>query len=141
MDGPKVRAVPDTGAEKSAAPPDMAPGYQVKPSQGQLSGQFFVDASGGILPNEGEQLIPTQSSEGVWTTQRWQLTNVTRPLLSIGEECDLNQYVIFGKTGGIILNLETGEARRFGRPNGAYEIEMWIPPPPGSTPGFPRQGP
>ncbi len=139
----RVKAVPDSGAVMSVAPASMAPGYHVKPSAGSLRGQHFVAASGTEIPNEGEQILPMQSGEGVWTQQRWQLADVTRPLLSVGEECDRNQYVIFGKTGGIVLNLETGETRKFPRVNGAYEMEMWIPPPVNAvsaSTGFGRQG-
>ena len=103
-----------------------------------MSGRGFVSATAHEVPNEGEQCLPTQSSEGVWTQQRWQLAEVTKPLLSIGEECDKNQYVVFGRSGGIIYSVETGECRKFPRVNGSYEVEMWIPPPPSS--GFTRQG-
>ena len=103
-----------------------------------MSGRGFVSTTAHEVPNEGEQFLPTQSSEGVWTQQRWQLAEVTKPLLSIGEECDKNQYVVFGKSGGIVYSMETGECRKLPRVNGAYEIEMWIPPPPSS--GFARQG-
>ena len=53
---------------------------------------------------------------------------VTKPLLSIGEECDHNKLVVFGRSGGAILNLEDGTIRRFPRVRGSYEMEMWIPP-------------
>ena len=130
-------AVPDSGAQVSVAPVDLAPGYTIRSSEGSRRGQTFVSASNHEIANEGEQLLPTQSAEGVWTTQTWQLAEVSRPLLSIGEECDKGQYVMFGRSGGIIFNLETGEHRRFPRTKGGYEMEMWIPPPPA---GFPRQG-
>ena len=142
-----IKAVPDTGAHASVAPSEMAPNYQVKPSAGSLSGQEFVSAAGTPIPNQGQQTLPMQSAEGVWTNQRWQIAPVTRPLLSIGEECDQNNMVVFGRSGGAILNLESGSVRRFPRVRGSYEMELWIPPAPGQTAqeavsgmGFPRRG-
>ena len=54
----------------------------------------------------------------------------------------MNKVVMFGRGGGAILNLEDGTIRRFPRVRGAYEMEMWIPPPPAhaADQGFPRQG-
>ena len=37
---------------------------------------------------------------GGWSETRWQIAPVTRPLLSVGEECVANKLVIFAKTGG-----------------------------------------
>ena len=114
----------------------------MKPSKGSLEGREFVSASGDTIPNEGEQVLPMQSPEGHWVQQRWQMASVTKPLLSIGEECDDNKIVMFGKGGGAILNLEDGSLRRFPRIRGSYEMEMWIPRPPGGAtePGFTRPG-
>ena len=73
-----------------------------------------------------------QSPEGHWTKQQWQVApegTVARPLLSIGEECDRGNIVVFSKKGGAIVGQETGAMRKFPRlPSGAYEIEMWMPP-------------
>ena len=80
------------------------------------------------MPNKGEMVVPMQSSEGVRTRQPWQVAPITRQLLSVGEECDRDNVVIFGRQGGAILNLTSGNLRRFSRVNGTYEIEMWIPP-------------
>ena len=69
---------------------------------------------------------------------------MARPLLSIGEECNAGNFVLFGMSGGAIINQTTGAVRQFPRlPNGAYEIEMWIPPAEiieRMKPGFTRQG-
>ena len=125
-----VKAVPDTGAHASVAPPGMAAGHAIRPSEGSLKGQEFVAASGDTIPNQGEQVLPMQSAEGIWTRQRWQIAPVTRPLLSIGEVCDDNHLVVFGRAGGAIMNLETGCLRKFPRVKGSYEMEMWLPPSP-----------
>ena len=134
-----IKACMDSGAHVSALPLNAVQGYAVKPSAGQLRGQYFVDASGGELPNEGEQVLPTCSNEGVWTQQVWQVADITRPLNAISDECDKGQLVIFGKSGGLCLNVLNGERRYFPRVGGSYEMDMWIPPV-HQAQGFVRQG-
>ena len=124
----RVAAVPDTGAAMSVAPGSMAPTYEVTSSVGSRCGQEFTTASNHNLPNEGEQHLPMLSPEGVWTKPRWQIAAVTRPLLSVGEECDSGRVVMFGKRGGYVLNTVTKEMQWFPRKQGGYEMEMWLPP-------------
>ena len=121
----------DSGAMRSAAPRSMAPLYPLTPSEGSRRRETFGTASPGQeIANEGEQYIPTFSNEGVESQQRWQIAEITRPLCSVGEECDKGQYVMFDKFGGICLNTLTGETRTFPRSSsGAYEMDMWIPRP------------
>ena len=76
--------------------------------------------------------MPLQSSEGLWCTHKFQCTpkgSLAKPLFSIGQECDNESFVVFSRHGGAIINERTKQMRRFPRlPNGAYEIEMWLPP-------------
>ena len=123
-----VRVIPDSGAIQSVAPKDMAVGYPVQPSAGSMRGQQYVSASGDEIPNEGEQYLPVLSAEGHQTTQRWQMAEATRPLQSVGELCDQGHRVIFGRGGGIVVDVQTGATTAFGRENGTYVMDMWIPP-------------
>ena len=143
----RIRAIPDSGAIESVAPNDMAPAYAVHPSKGSQRGQHYVTAGGDEIPNEGEQHLPTVSADGVKSCQRWQMAAVTRPLKSVGELCDSGNRVVFGRSGGMIQNIFTGEVSSFSRENGTYLMDMWIPPAEhvsemqtASGKGFPRPG-
>ena len=77
----------------------------------------------------------------------FQVADVTRPLLSVGRICDTGEYgkqVVFGRSGGVIIDLETGEATPFGRDEiGMYQLEFWMRTNQNSclaSPGFPGQG-
>ena len=157
-----VRVIPDSGAIQSVAPKEMAVGYPIRPSAGSMRGQQYVSASGDEIPNEGEQFLPIMSAEGHQTTQRWQMAEVTRPLQSVGELCDQGHRVVFGRGGGYVVDVQTGNITAFARENGTYLMDMWIPPsaaaqqmvmqpqpqqqqqsqmmPGSATPGFTRQG-
>ena len=118
-------------------PECIVDGYVTSPSTMSRKGQSFVSASHTEIANEGQVVLPTMSSEGVPTLQTWQVAEVSKNLLSIAEECDKNQLVIFGRTGGIIMSLEHGTMRKFGRDAQGYIMEHWIPP---NDPSFTRQG-
>ena len=132
-DWTRIRAVPDSGAIDSVAPNDMANGYQVVTGPGSRRGQKYVSASVDEIANEGEQRLPLVSNNGVVTEKRWQLAAATRPLQSVGETCDAGNRVVFGRGGGILQSLHTGEVTPFIREKGVYLMDMWIPPAPTSA--------
>ena len=70
------------------------------------------------------------SQDGVWSTPTWQITEVTRPLLSIGEISDEGKVIAFGSRGGVIFDIQTQEGEAFPRINGTYEVERCLPPAP-----------
>ena len=57
-----------------------------------------------------------------------QLADISKPLLSITQECDKGQLAVFGAQGGALLDIHTGAIRHLARRGGTYEGEMWIPP-------------
>ena len=83
-----------------------------------------MSASGDEIANEGEQRLPMVSNSGVVTEQEGSLAAMTRPLQSVGETCDAGNRVVFGRGGGIIQNLHTGEVTPLIRENGAYLMAM-----------------
>ena len=87
----RVRSVADTGAMMSVIQPGSVSGYVVRPSAMSKAGECFASASNTEIPNEGELVLPTMSSEGVVTRQVWQVAEVTKNLLSIMEETDQDQ--------------------------------------------------
>ena len=142
-----MKAVPDSGAQVSVAGAEIAPGFEPRSTPASRAGRGFISASKHKIPSLGELELPTQSTEGHWARQRWQIApegSLSKPLLSIGEKCDRGQVVAFSKQGGAVINLINGSVRRFPRlANGTYEMELWIPPASlleKTQPGFTRQG-
>ena len=60
------------------------------------------------------------------------MADISRPLNSVSEICDgggrHGSQVVFGRTGGIIYNLDTGKETYFDREEGIYILEFWVPP-------------
>ena len=71
----------------------------------------------------------------------WQVAEVTRPLLSVGKICDTGHQVTFGRSGGVITDLVTGEEYPFLRDaSGMYQLEFWIVAKDGPNAYAPSQG-
>ena len=59
---------------------------------------------------------------------------------AVGKVCDTGKRVMFGKRGGVIWDLASGQLTKFTREkDGVYELNLWMKES-GSAPGFTRQG-
>ena len=122
----RVESVVDSGASAPVAPLTMAPGHETRQSRGSMEGRSFSDASGGELRNLGEQELNIVTDAGMEAKVLFQLADITRPLMSVSSICDRGNRVLFGRGGGVIQNLTTGQEIPFERRGGIYVIGMWI---------------
>ena len=97
-----------------------------------LKGQAF----GKGVPCRGEQLVSFLTREGHSCGLTFQVTDVTRPLLSVAQLAATGHAVTFDTTGGQITNKATGMCIRFRKRNGVYVLQIWVAPPR----DFPGQG-
>ena len=134
----KVECVLDSGASESVCPASMAPHWPTRESAGSRMGLHYTSASGQRMPNQGEQHLPVAFDNGIKTTAIFQIAEVSRPLIGVGRVCEMGNRVIFGSSGGVIVNLSTGKETRFERKEGVYTFTIWIPPPE-LAPGFTGQ--
>ena len=118
----RVQGVVDSGACKPVAPPSMAPGFPVRANAASRAGKTYSSAAGHALHNLGEQLLSAVTDDGVETSVLFQLADVSCPLISVSQICDHGSRVIFGRGGGVIYNLETGQEVPFQRQGGVYAL-------------------
>ena len=104
-----IKSVVDSGAVDSVAPASMAPGVAIQESPGSRRGQNYLSASGERLPNQGQQVLSIHTDAGDRMSATFQIADVSRPLTSVGKICDTNKRVIFGRGGGVIQCLTTGQ--------------------------------
>ena len=140
----KIRTVMDSGAAQSVAPPSMAPGVIIEESPGSQRGQHYISASGGRLPNMGQQKLKVQTNEGRDSKVVYQIAEVSRPLTAVSQTCDNGNWVVYIPQGGIILSCLTGGRTYFDRRGDIYELDLWVKEEdlhggPQSA-GFPRPG-
>ena len=134
----RVKVIMDSGAAESVCPRAMAPQFTVHDSIASRAGVYYTSANGGKIMNLGEQHVPVCLSNGARTIATFQVADVSRPLMSVSKLCEMGNRVIFGANGGMILNLQSGEATPFVKDEGVYTFEMWIPPLSESPFGRPR---
>ena len=124
----KIRVVMDSRTAECVAPRDMAPQYRISDSVASRSGVFYTSADGGRLDNLGQQELPIAFDNGTRAVATFQIANVSRPLMSVARICELGNRVLFGASGGVIVNLASGQVTPFEKEDGVYAFSMWIPP-------------
>ena len=134
----RIRSVLDSGATDSCAPHAMCAEIRSRESEGSRRGQMYTAAGGKRLANEGEKEILMVTPDGEAVTTNWQTVDITRPLSSVRQICMQGNRVVFGASGGVIQNLETGKETAFGIEDNVYVLDLWLPPCQPSA-GFPRQ--
>ena len=94
------------------------------------------------MANEGEQALTVLTEEGAMADMTFQITDVRRPLCSVGKICDADKYVVFGAKGGHIKARWSSNKMFFQRENGVCVLRTWIPvdKSASSASGFARQG-
>ena len=121
----KVTSVVDSGAAEHVASSETAPNVRIMPSAGSRRGQKYITAKGDVMVNEGEQSLKVMTEEGATTDITFQITDVRRPLCSVGKICDRGNRVVLGRGGGI-HNVGTGRLTPFRRRGNIYAVDFWV---------------
>ena len=136
----RLRSVMDSGCGESVIPPAACPGYKIQESPGSKRGQEYVTASKHEIPNLGEQILSIITDEENQGKLKYQVADVSRPLTAVSEVCDAGNRVLYGRNGGVILNVESGKETWFGREKNIYVFEIWVKPADESPADFRRPG-
>ena len=129
----RVSAIMDSGSAECVAPENIARNIPLMETEASRQGQTYHTADGGVIKNKGEKTVTMYSEDGDQFRARYQITDVTRPLNSISRVCDQGNNVLFTKTGGWIINHESGRYTWFPREHGVYVLHSWV------NESFPRQ--
>ena len=119
----------DSGSIVNVCHSDDAPGYILQESPGSKKGQNFVVGDGGKLPNQGEKHLnlaaPKDGGAISMVTSKFQIANVTRPLMSVGHICDQGLHVNFYALYAMVYDDKNQEVCRFNRSDsGLYICKM-----------------
>ena len=121
-----VRAIIDSGAEESVTPPGVF-GTKVLPSSMSEKGQTYSAANGAPIRNLGRTAVKFQDQDSRTSALRFEVAEVTQPLVSVAGLCDAGHVVIFTKTGGFIHSLTSKKKVRIARANNTYVLDMGVP--------------
>jgi hypothetical protein len=116
----------------------MEPDVKSQESAGSRRGVVYNAATPGVKPltNDGQKELMMMTSDGRMLGTCWQTVEVARPLLSVRQITMQGNRVVFGKIGGEIQNLITGQVVKFGMEGNVYVLDLWLQP----KPGFTRRG-
>ena len=129
-----VRAVIDSGAEDTVAPPNVLPGT-VQPSPMSKAGLTYRSASGEPIKNLGQTTVQFEDGRQRRCGMHFQVAEVDRPLISVVRLVDAGNRVVFGPTGGFIAHVATGRRVQLVRDGNVYTLDMHLPPEPAGEKG------
>ena len=115
--------VMDSGAADHVVNLRDVPGYKAMPGAGSKAGACFIAANGDHIPNKGEVAVKMKTSEEEAATisSTFQVSDISRPLWSVGKICDSGYTVVFDAGHATVYHVESGEqVSVFPRRNGLY---------------------
>ena len=94
--------------------------------KGAKTGVKYSTANGEEVDNEGEKHMLVCSVEGVSRGVVAQVTDVTKPLLSVSKMVKSGHQVVFDSEGSYIKDKATGEVMNLEEVNGLYKLKAWV---------------
>ena len=131
----------DSGAEPHAAPHKKM--FKNAPISSDGSSDTYAAANGSQISSGGKFNIDCSTQEGHDWTVSFRDADVAFPILSTGRLTDQGNYVLYHKTGGAIIDVQTGQRSEFVRALGVYWILLSVDPAILTEPnhvGFGQQG-
>jgi len=110
----------DSGASENVISENMAPQFEVKPSQGSRDGVRYGAANGETMANKGEKDGKVSTGEGHKCLLKMQAADVKKPFMSVGRICDAGHRLVFPSSGGTIEHDVTGQTTKFNRVDNVY---------------------
>ncbi|CAK0850901.1 unnamed protein product [Prorocentrum cordatum] len=97
----------DSGAAVSAFPRSFAP-----PTGMKGNGSTYRTASGELVPDEGSLQLKAEDEYGVLRALKGRVTNVHKPLISVGQAAGAGQCSFLGRNGGWIFHEKSPIGKR-----------------------------
>ena len=126
--GPIIfEAVADSGCTEHIVSRQDIKGIKIEPSKASVAGRGFTTATGDRVPNEGEcPLSFSVGEKGLDVSGKFQVAQVTRPLMSIGKICDKGNTMTFTKDKGIVNGPDGSQICVFERDRGLYVAKVRV---------------
>ena len=106
----------DSGSVVRVCSVDDVPGYRVGESPGSRRGQEFLMGDGGLIPNVRQSSLNlSDTTVGRDIQSVFQISAVTRPLMSVGRICDKCHSITFDAVMAVVHAKDGSEVCRFQR--------------------------
>ena len=121
----KLELTVDSGAMETVAPRKCA--ANVKMRETAATGkQFYSTANGASIPNYGEKRLQWRTEDKSQGGITVQITDVMKPLASVGQICEAGNRVVFESEGGYVENLNTGVKTSMRKAGKGYKLDLWV---------------
>ena len=131
----KMELIVDSGAAASVMPQDLLGDHPVFPGDASKRGVHDLVANGDRVPNLGEMKLQVVTKEQFVSNMTFQVADVDKPILSVGEITKSGNEVKFDTNGGAITHLKRRKQFHFKQRGGIYIIEIMVAPPPAGRGG------
>ena len=125
----RVVTTVDSGAMAPVMPPSIAQAYPVQESSASRAGNAYLSASGGVIPNLGEKVVPVITKEGTIRGYASQCADVTTALSSVVHMNRTGHGVWLDGEQSFMVNEHTGEVNAIDFDGKKFTMEMWVVPP------------
>ncbi len=119
----KIEATIDSGAADNVMPEEL---FGHLPKTDGNPNIRYVAANGDKIPNRGARQVPMYTDDWQRTAIKFQLTDVNKPLISVGHITARKHVVILDEHEGWIINKATGGVTRVHKKNNVYVLPMWV---------------
>jgi hypothetical protein len=121
----KVTCSVDSASADHVAPQEEFAKFKLEPSEGSKRGKGYIAANGQRVPNLGQKRTEVMTDDGRKLSITWQITKVTKPLLSVDRLVEGGNEVSLTKTFPYIKNKD-GWVTPLRRKNRMFEVDLWV---------------
>jgi hypothetical protein len=130
----RVTATVDSASADHVSPEEEFKGFKMEPSEGSKQGKGYVAANGQKVPNLGQKRTEVMTDDGKKLSVTWQITKVTKPLLSVDRLVEGGNEVSLTRSFPYIKSKD-GWLTPLRRKNRMFEVDLWVK----DDEGFSRQ--
>jgi hypothetical protein len=123
----EIEITVDSGACDTVLPSKMLPGVKLEETEASRNGEEYEVANGHVIYNEGVKrcIMMTRGSatpKGII----FQVSDVHKPLMSVGSMADAGFECLLGRAGGLLRDEDSGEMIPLERRGNLYHFKAWI---------------
>ena len=119
----------DSGATETVVSSGDAVSIPIHPGAASRAGVKYAMANGDAIENEGEKVMHVSFAEGVERYLTAQVTDVSKPLLSVSQMVKAGNTVVFSPEGAWIYEESSGEYMEMEERKGMYMLRVWVKKP------------
>ena len=126
-DWERIEITVDSGACDTVLPSRMLSSIRTESTEASRRGDEYEVANGHSIPNYGQKrCVMMTSGSAIPKGVIFQVSDVHKPLMSVGSMADAGFECLLSKNGGIMRDVDTGEEIPLERRGNLYILTAWV---------------